>query len=314
MLRNKIKLLQTVICLFVLSFSLSAFASNIEADHLIWTRIFENPGDQQSSQLINTTSDQASSETQLNSYYQSEIAAKGSLETGQVGTIVSSDTSLGAGNSSSRIEVYDTLNFSTEDGEAATVTLSLGLDGTMSVDSNHAASGALSRYTVTVHDITGLDNWIQMEDDSTDPFYWASNDAVKVAEESISFFAGGADSVYQYYPEGYLDEVIIDLTGATTSFDLTKALSFEADPDAIYGIRIIAVSSSWPFGDADIENNFFSTGTLEFTDLDGATYTSGSGVFLGQSNDFSAPVPEPTTMLLFGFGLLALTRINRKRE
>jgi len=60
--------------------------------------------------------------------------------------------------------------------------------------------------------------------------------------------------------------------------------------------------------------DFGSTGTFEMILPEGAAFTSASGVLL--TNTGGDPIPEPTTMLLFGTGLAGLVgaRIRRERQ
>ncbi|QGY41960.1 PEP-CTERM sorting domain-containing protein [Pseudodesulfovibrio cashew] len=204
--------------------------------------------------------------------------------------------------------MYDTLSFATSNNSPTSVTMSLSLEGLLS---NTSPDGyATSDTSISIYDITGYSSWLE---ESAYGLGMVTS-FTKVATAAINFAVGDQywlDLLNQWVS---FDDMAYDTTGQTYSFDLTKSLTFEADPLKTYGIRI------WTSADANGSNegisasDFYNTSEVGFTELNGATFESGSGAFLANQGS-TAPVatPEPSTILLLGAGLFGLVAVRRKR-
>lgn len=283
-----------------------AFAGPIEADSLINVRNFENPVDFEinSTNLVNFISNDTSVTSVLNSEFGSDIRSRGSLATGQTGTRYVKG-SADVQNGQALISLFDTLTFDTLGNEPVNVSFGISLDGRISNSSSGVVDGGRANVSVSIFDITGLDTWIENFSEEGDADLRIGSDANRIVFESINFAVGTQGLIDAVSP--FTDEGIVDESGTVFSFDLTKSGSFEVDPTKEYGIQISAASSS--FG-GDVTSDFFNTSTFNFTDLNGATFDSGSGSFLTASN---TPVPEPGTLALFGIGIAGLFLARRRK-
>ncbi len=231
--------------------------------------------DTSGSQLLET----GVGDTSFSQTYEDDSAVlnwKADTSTGTVGT-----SSYSKGDSGQTIvKIFDTIEFS---GllMPTTISYSLGMDGSFYTDS--LFDSAYFQSYVRIYDITGLDSWLETED-----FFGVFDDTTPVAEANelsvTAFHVSSEEGVYGLF-----------------SFDELENGMFTAEAGKTYGIEILG--NAFSTGE-NAYSDFFNTSTFGFTDLGGATFTSGSGTFLSAA---APSVPEPLSFGMLGLGLLGLT-------
>ena len=228
--------------------------------------------------------------TEKNSYEYANISSTlygyGNLSTGHVGTRTD-----GAGQAVATM--FDTLTFDTGDSESALISFTTSYEGYLSSSSKF--SNPYSQFGVRIYDITGISEWLE-----TSSFFNLFDRVTPLASLESLY----SDGFYVRFAD------IGEYDGSDYLFYDQLSGSFTAVSGHTYGIRI--TSNSYATGDASAD--FSGTGIFEFTNLDGASYTSGSGAFLNQSNGNSSMVPEPNTMILLSFGLLGIAGFSRRKN
>ncbi|WP_028468580.1 PEP-CTERM sorting domain-containing protein [Neptunomonas japonica] len=285
------------------SMSHSALAMPINDISLIEVRQFENRTTPSENTLIKFTTTNNSVSNALPSNVGSDIRVRGDLSTGQTGSVATS-TSAETNNIASRIQMFDTLNFSTSGGLPTNITFGLNFDGSLTNDGTGISGGAsTAQAKVSIFDITGLNTWLV----SGGTITYANPLALLVADLRIEFAVGSQDFIDIFSPSGFFDELIVNTSGQTFDFDLSKQTSFLADPSKTYGIQLSTRTGTIGGG----SSNFLNTSAFQFTNLNGASFTSGSGAFL--SNSQVNFVPEPSSVLLVSTAFLLLIGFRRKR-
>lgn len=261
-------------------FSITAFAAPITETSLIEIFQIKYPS--------------AYTQYSTNSYFQNTYAtgieAYGDATTGKVGSL--SDSSDGF---NSIVTIYDTLTFDT----TTDVSFSFSVDGVLA--SNGPFDHPYGQGRIDLYDITGLSTWLEDDDLFGIPQVGISASATAISNNTVSIDMDGI-SAYQT-STGSTDisnSLTRDGTLHTVNYDLNDTIS--VDPSKVYGIVLTMNTFS---GGTESLANFLNTGTFEFTDLGGATYTSGPGAFL-------TAVPVPASMWLFGSAVIGLIGIKRK--
>ncbi|ALS98087.1 PEP-CTERM sorting domain-containing protein [Lacimicrobium alkaliphilum] len=250
-------------------FSSSAHAGVITQRSAIETVIL---ADTSGSHLLET--DTANSAyTQSYEDSSTSLALRADTSTGVVGA---SSYSKG-GSGQALVTIFDTIEFS---GllTPTTISYNFGVDGSFYTDS--IFDSAYFQSYVRIYDITGMQSWLETESffgifDDTDPVESANEISY------TGFYQSAQDGDYGLY-----------------SFDEVLSGSFVAEQGRTYGVAILA--NAYASGD-NAYTDFLNTSTFSFTDLGGATFTSGSGAFLSPTS-----VPEPSSLAILGLGLAAL--------
>jgi hypothetical protein len=220
-------------------------------------------------------------ESSLNHTYSSGTTYA-DLSTGQTGTSTGSPAFV--------TKMFDTLTFDIGLSSSADVSFSVSYDGLVSRTSSYSSNPG-SDYYLRIYDITGIDEWLDQSS-----FAGLYDHTSVVDDAPLVFF----DYISLSFTD--IDGGVSDGTAYYLSGNFSGTLSVESGHT--YGIYIGSYTGGGRYGYAD----FFNTGAFEFTDLNGATFSSGSGVFLSESN----PVPVPAAVLLLGSGLVGLLGIRRK--
>ncbi|GGD63278.1 PEP-CTERM sorting domain-containing protein [Lacimicrobium alkaliphilum] len=175
------------------------------------------------------------------------------------------------------VTIFDTIEFS---GllTPTTISYNLGVDGSFYTDS--IFDSAYFQSYVRIYDITGMQSWLE-----TEPFFDVFDDT------------GPVDSANEISYTGFYQSSQ-DAGDGLYSFDEVLNGSFTAEEGKTYGIAIVA--NAFASGE-NAYTDFLNTSTFSFTDLGGATFTSGSGAFLNPTS-----VPEPSGLAILGLGLAAL--------
>ena len=241
------------------------------------------------------------SNTSTSTYYDNTlitgVSAYGDLSAGTVG----SESVAGTGSYQSIVSVFDTLTFDS----SANVSFSFTFDGTLS--SNSPFDNPYGQGRVDIYDITGLPYWV--ETDSVFGLFDQAQVVPSATDVSINTFVISMDEI-QGYSTGVGDYTIIQpLSHDSTLHDVSHTISgsFEVDPSKTYGIRLAANT----YGDGTGTADFLNTGAFEFTDLDGASFVSASGVFPGSPT--AGALPLPSAIWLFGTSLVGLIGFAKRK-
>ncbi len=296
--------------IFSLGLAASVGAVPISEQSLIHVRQFENQFHSTILDNFITTENSISNVLDTSSGSGSHVQGHANIFTGKHGTFASTPDSPQVAGANSRIVTYDTLTFSTQNNLSTDISYQITLDGNLSnSDSTYLGLGghAFAQTRISIYDITGLNTWLD------DNGSFNKNSAASlvdfglgspVSRTNIQFAVGAQGSLDLFgfsdpqAPE-LTDTVIVNTNGTVFDFDLSKTGTFTADPTKKYGIEIWNRSSVSGAGGL---SDFLNTSTFSFTDLNGATFNSGSGAFLSATTTVS----EPSMLALFSIGLLGL--------
>jgi hypothetical protein len=103
----------------------------------------------------------------------------------------------------------------------------------------------------------------------------------------------------------------VNSSGSPVPVDFSLAGSFTAAANQLYLIELQVSTATFnqQLGIVPQVGDFSHTATFDFTNLDGLTFQSSSGEFLAAD----VPVPEPGTLTLVAFGMLA-AGVRRRRS
>lgn len=149
----KIEIIKYAVCLaggFGIAFTSMAAPVPIEANHQVW--VFQS----EDSIGVSSSEETTAVESVFSSSMGSEIRARGSLATGQVGTYAATSNTFSS--SQSIVALYDTITF-VGASTPTEVTYSFGFEGSLS--RANTFSTAYVHGFVSVYDITGLSAWIE---------------------------------------------------------------------------------------------------------------------------------------------------------
>ena len=258
-----------------------------------------------------TTDSSVSHALDTTSGFDSAIQGRASLITGETGTsAITSTNDPNIRAASSVVTLFDTLTFTPDTSlpilpAAIPIAYGLGFDGSLANTNPFGASTAST--IVTLYDITGLTTWLTQT--VLDPAYptdvYIFSDAPVVSTLGINLFVG-AQSIIDSSPIlNDFDQAIGNTDGSVFDFNLNKTETFLADPSKTYGISI--QTSSVASG-LDSFSDFINTSAFNFTNLNGATFASGSGTCL------TSAVSEPSVLALLGIGMIGLMAHRRSRS
>lgn len=311
------KTVNGALCAGVLFFSLAASvdAVPITEQSLIHVRQAETTFS--SAFLLDnfTTTDNSVSHTlDTTAGLSSTIQGRASLITGETGTSVAISTSdPSIRGASSSVMLFDTLTFTPDPSlpilpGAIPISYGLHFDGSLA-HTSPAGGASVAKSIVTLYDITGLATWLTQT--VLDPAYptdiFVSSNAPVVSTLGINLLVGPQSTVNSLPAQGW-DQAIGNTDGTVFDFNLSKTETFLADPTKTYGISIWTSSSVGGLNPMGSLSDFLNTSTFGFTNLNGATFTSGSGAFL------TAAVPEPSVLALLGIGMIAIWLCRQSRR
>lgn len=312
------KTVNGAVCAVVLFLSLAASvgAVPITEQSLIHVRQLESTS---SSAFIldnfSTTDSSISYMLDTASGFGSAIEGRASLITGETGTsaaISTDDPNIRS--ASSAVTLFDTLTFTPDTSlpilpAMIPITYGLSFDGSIA-NTSPAGGASIATSIVTIYDITGLATWLTEKivapEFPTDVFI--SSDAPVVSTLGINLLVAPQRTIDLSPALSYFDALIANTDGTVFDFDLSKTETFLADPSKTYGISIRTSSVVGGLNPLGSFSDFLNTSTFGFTNLNGATFTSGSGAFL------TAAVPEPSVFALLGIGVIGLMAHRRSRS
>jgi len=287
-------------------------AAPIMDQSLIYVRQLENTFNGNTNSLENfTTTDNSVSHTlDTTSGVGSTVQAHASLVTGKTGTLATTSTHPDINNTSSSVILFDTLTFTPDTSKpilSNTLSVTYGINFDGGIANTNAFGAGTASTIVTIFDITGLTTWLTETEINGPTDTFVSSSAPVVSETSIDFFVGAQNIIDTFPPSASFDQAIANTDGTVFNFDLSKTGTFIADPSKTYGISIWTQSGASGLGSS---SDFLNTSAFSFTDLNGATFTSGSGSFL------TAAVPLPSVPALLVIGIIAgwLCRRSHRAE
>ncbi len=234
-----------------------------------------------------------------------EVYGYGDLRTGKVGALAESikeGTTLDA--LASSVSIFDTVTFS----ESATVSFNFAVSGSFSAINPSVTQTLLSKAGIGIFDLSGTSQWIFGLEGSAVPFCFtpgcpifqrsvnSNMDWSRTVDENNSVLA---EVTHNFPQNGGVYSLGIDVPGV-----------MDVEAGSTYGIvlSMSAISPGWSINSAD----FSSTGSFSFTDLDGATFTSGSGAFL--TGGPVPAVPVPASIWFFASGILSVFGLSVRRR
>ena len=259
-------------------------------------------------QDVELTTDTASSlNNSFPSLQGSDIQGYADLSTGKTGNRIITN-SLSAARQ--QILMFDTLTFTTPNGLPTDVSYELKLDGLMANSIQSGFYGVAFSNAITIFDITNSGNtWIEEHISNTGlDTYYSLAPKVSFVQNRVSIGTEDWFNAMASVPAPYAyDQNINDTSGALHSADITKNDTFTVDPTRIYGIRLGFYGFIRGIGTGD----FLNTSTFQFTDLNGATFKSGSGYFLKGT---TSTVPEPGAFFLLSIGLIGMFARSKSKS
>lgn len=234
-----------------------------------------------------------------------EVDGFGDLRSGKVGVRAQSNkegTTLDG--LASSVSIFDTVTFS----ESATVSFNLSVSGSFSAINPSVTQTLQSKAGIGIFDLSDTSQWIFGLEGSAVPACFtpgcqvfqrsvnSNMDWSRTVDENNSVLA---EITHNFPQDGGVYSLGIDVPGV-----------MDVAAGSTYGIvlSMIAISPGWSINSAD----FSSTGAFNFTDLDGATFTSGSGAFLTAG---SVPaVPVPASIWFFASGILSIFGLSVRRR
>lgn len=256
-----------------------AQAALIGERSLIWSLQYEQTLVALRAQSLTTTA--ASFERSFDSAVGQDLRGRASLATGEVGTRVDS---VGGHSGQAMVVMFDTLSFALPGTDPVTVSYTAHYEGELF--KRDLFSHAYAVHQVTIYDITGIGSWIE--------------------SGSLAGLFDTYAPVAQARPvaDTRFDDLVA--LGDVQQIDLSEEGSFQILPGHSYGIRIVSNS----FASGGSRSDFYGTGTFRFTDLGGASFESGSGVFLSAVGG-TVDEPHPLALLVAAVAALAMWRVRR---
>lgn len=221
-----------------------------------------------------------------------EVYGYGDLRTGNIGVRAES---INEGETldilSSSVSIFDTVTFS----ESATVSFNFTVTGSFSAINPSVAQTLQSVSRIGIFDLTGTSQWIFGLEGNAYPVCFTPDCAI--FQRSVNSNMDWSRTVDEN--NGVLAEVTHNFPqdggNYGLSIDVPGAMNVEAGTTYGIALSMNAIAPGWSINSAD----FSSTVSFSFTDLDGATFTSGSGAFL-------TAVPVPASLWLFVSGILSV--------
>ncbi len=282
------KLFNGALCagLFTLGLAVSVEAAPISSNSIIEAVQF---GEFTSSDFVVTRSNGVNLSSPLTSSNGSTLDAKANIALGTVGSSVfSTDDANGFGaNGQSRISIFDTLSFSGLSGPTA-INYDLSLDGTLLASS--IFDSPFERTAVRIYDITGLTNWLE-----------------ETSFLGLGMDIGAVSAATKISQTSIFEEASVLGLGLHV-INKSASGSFIAEAGKTYGISLS--SNSFSSGQGS-HSDFLNTSTFSFTNLNGASFNSGSGAFLSAA---TTAIPEPSMLALLGIGMLGFMRCTSRKQ